>query len=93
MNDATLAEESLAENLRLSDCGWITREEPGPQDAAVELSGAMQDSKLNLLMITFFKKIASFKQYPKVPRLDNCKTHFLYTFFYAIIVDLVIWDD
>lgn len=35
--------ESLAENLRLSDCGWITREEPGPQDAAVELSGAMQD--------------------------------------------------
>eukprot|EP00435_Cladocopium_sp_Y103_P016958 s317_g4.t1 len=34
---------SLAENLRLSECGWITREEPGPQDAAVELSGAMQD--------------------------------------------------
>ena len=30
------------ENLRLSECGWITREEPGPQEAAVELSGAMQ---------------------------------------------------
>jgi len=35
-------QESLVENLRLSECGWVTREEPGPQDAAVELSGAMQ---------------------------------------------------
>lgn len=39
---AAVLQESLVENLRLSECGWITREEPGPQDAAVELSGAMQ---------------------------------------------------
>ena len=36
-------QEALLENLQLSQCAWVTREEPGPQDAAVQLAGAMQD--------------------------------------------------
>ncbi|CAK8995286.1 unnamed protein product, partial [Durusdinium trenchii] len=35
--------ELVSENLRISDCAWITREEPGPQDAAVLFAGSMQD--------------------------------------------------
>ena len=36
-------EEALLENLQLSQCAWVTREEPGPQEAAVQLAGSMQD--------------------------------------------------